>query len=84
MAVTSEGSEFAGLFSVFIDENALDSGHVDLSNLHHIVVNTTVFQSKVFFLYSRVEFASCWPVIGQIFFQSCLRGFQACLVLSNA
>lgn len=35
MAVTSEGSEFAGLFSFFIDENALDSGHVDLSNLHH-------------------------------------------------
>lgn len=35
----------------------------------HTVVNTTVFQSKVFFLYSRVEFSSSWPVIGQIFIQ---------------
>lgn len=73
------------LFSFFIDENVFGlwaCGPFQFAPL--IVVNTTIFQSKVFFLYSRVEFASNWPVIGQTFFQLCLRGFQACLVLSNA
>lgn len=35
MAMSSEGAQAAGSFSFFIDENVLDSGHVDLSNLHH-------------------------------------------------
>lgn len=85
MTMTNTGSELAVLFSFFIKEISFGlwaCGPFQFAP--HSVVNTTVFQSKVFFLYSWVEFASSWPLIGQIFIQLRLRCFQACLVLSNA
>lgn len=69
LTMTNVGSELAVCFPFSLKSFPLGPRHVGLSNLHHTVVNTTFFQSKVFFLYSRVEFASRWPVIGQLFIQ---------------
>lgn len=85
MTMISIGSELAVLFSFFIEEISFGPWACGpFQFAPHTIVNTTIFQSQVFFLYSRVEFASSCLLIGQIFFQLCLRCFQACLVLSNA
>lgn len=85
MRMTNTESELAVLFSFFIKEISFGLwAYGPFQFAPHTVVNTTVFQSELFLMYSRVEFGSSWPVIGQIFIQFRLRCFQARLVLSNA